>query len=80
MGVKSTMRITRERAEAMYQEFRSREFERMFKAEAVMLTNTQLEDRLEEMNDNYFREQYGSHSTGFDNYIICANPDEEDRW
>ncbi len=77
MGIKSTMKISRGRAERMYAEFRARELERQFRAQAVAMNNVELEDELERLNDEYYQREYGYGSTGFDNYIIEGGNDRD---
>lgn len=74
MGVKSTMTISRDRAERMYVEFKARLLDRQFRSQAVAMTDTELEDELERLNDEYYSREYGD-GGGFDNYIIGEQHD-----
>ena len=67
MGTKSTTNLTRKDAEDMYVSFRQDEMTRILRAEAVLLNNKQLEDKIEEMNDKTYDDGYG-----FDNYLITG--------
>lgn len=66
MSVKSTIYLTRSQAEQRYVEHRKKqvEIERILRAEAVILSDRDLEDALEALKD---RECDGE---GFENYII----------
>ncbi|AXQ69916.1 hypothetical protein HOU03_gp352 [Caulobacter phage CcrSC] len=79
MGVKSTVRLSRQEAEERYVRLKLEDqaLARSFRAEAVMMTDTQLEDVLERLNDDRYRDEYGS-SSGYDNYLITKYPHAED--
>lgn len=67
-GVKSTKILTRKEAQEKYVELRFAEVERIKRellAEAMVMSNKELERDLEEMND----EKHGPEG-GFENYII----------
>jgi hypothetical protein len=64
MSVKSTKRLTRSEAEELMVELRAKSLHRMFKAEAVLLSNRQLEDTLERLNDELHDGE------GFENYLV----------
>lgn len=63
MGIKSTEYLTREEAESLLQYFKER------LGQGTRMTDTELEDELEKLNDLYFRTKYGNDS-GFSNYIV----------
>lgn len=64
MGVKSTVSITRESAERRWVDMKLESKRPKFEAKAKELSDTELENALEEMNDA----RYGGE--GFDNYAI----------
>ena len=66
MGVKSTTRLTREDAEALYAEFKARDKIRKYRSKAVAMTDKELEDEIERLNDKYL-------DGGFDNYLITTH-------
>lgn len=74
MGVKSTVRLSRREAEERYVRFKLSEktLERAYRAEAVRMSDTELEDVLERLNDESYRDNYGSYG-GFDNYSITQD-------
>ena len=63
MGVKSTEYLTRGEAEELLLHFQNR-----LTNESPM-SDTELEDELERLNDLYFRKEYNGDS-GFSNYIV----------
>ena len=66
MGVKSTIFLTRAEAELRYLLLR----ERLLGKSQIGMTNAQLEDEIEQMNDAI------NGGEGFENYIIRENHDE----
>ena len=66
MGVKSTYSLTRRKAEDKYVELKmeSQKSQRMFRAQAVMMEDKELEDELERLNDE------NHNGEGFENYSI----------
>ena len=64
MGVKSTEILTRESAEWWYVDMKKDAMQRKLRGEAVSMTDKELEEILEKMND----EAHGGE--GFLNYII----------
>lgn len=51
MGIKSTKHLTRAEAESLFVELMQSQMTRALKAQGVALTNTQLENALERLND-----------------------------
>ncbi len=79
MGVKSTQHLTRKRAEEIYAELRMEQERRKYMSQAALLTNMELEDEIERLNDEkYSRENAGS--TGFDNYLIISEEAMQERY
>lgn len=72
MGVKSTTRLSRNEAETRYVSEALKEqvakLTAIYEARASTMTDVQLEDELERINDEYFQREYGS--GGFDNFLI----------
>lgn len=64
MSVKSTKELTRKEAEDYYVELRKKDMERIFKSEAVLRTDKELEDVLERLNDKIYDGE------GFEDYLI----------
>lgn len=67
MGVKSTVTLARDVAIERYVELALPNARRLLRAQAVALSNKQLEDTLEKMND----ERAGGE--GFENYIVTGS-------
>ena len=79
MGVKSTQHLTRKRAEEIYAELRMEQERRKYMSQAALLTNMELEDEIERLNDEkYSQENAGS--TGFDNYLIISEEAMQERY
>lgn len=74
MGVKSTVRLTRAQAIDRYVRLKAELKVRKWRAQAELLNNVDLENRLEEMNDAVYDRQYGD-SGGFDNYSVVPEED-----
>lgn len=74
MGIKSTVRLTREDAISRYISARARREGDPWRAEAEALSDVELEDILERWNDERSRADFGGDS-GFDNYLIVAKED-----
>lgn len=66
MGVKSTVYLTREEAERKFVELymQRKKLQQKARAKAVMLSDTELEDKLEIWNDE------AHDGEGFENYLI----------
>jgi len=64
MGVKSTRELTRKKAEELYVILKKELSTRIFLAEAVSMSDNDIEDVLEQMNDN------ANDGEGFENYRI----------
>lgn len=67
MGVKSTVTLTRDVAIERYVELVLPQYRRRLRAQATGMSNKQLEDTLEKMND----ERAGGE--GFENYIVTGS-------
>lgn len=74
MGVKSTVHLTRENAVSKYLNEKARRVGDSWRLEAEALSDTELEDILEQWNDERCRDELGS-DTGFDNYLIVPEED-----
>ena len=70
MGVKSTTTLTRQEAENKYVDLMKNNPAtlRRWRAQAVLMTDKELEDELERLNDATFEDGQG----GFDNYSISG--------
>jgi hypothetical protein len=64
MGVKSTITLTREEADNKFADLREDYYRRLAKSEAALLTDTELEDKLMQLNDD------AHDGEGFENYRI----------
>jgi hypothetical protein len=71
MGVKSTVRLTREEAERRFVELYVKRKENKIRAKAVALSDQELEDKLERWNDAVHDGE------GFENYLIVQSHDED---
>lgn len=67
MSVKSTRSLTRNEAEEKYIDLWVEKNKRMIRTQAVILSNVELEDILEEWNDELHDGE------GFENYLITDN-------
>lgn len=78
MGIKSTRYLTRESAISRIEDLR---FKLFGGYDYSYASDTDLEDLLEDLNDQYSSREYGGDS-GFDNYIIADQEtvDKENSW
>lgn len=75
MGVKSTTVLKREAAEDLYLSLKAEQKTRKWKAQAVKMTDSQLEDELERLNDATYAD-----GSGYDNYVISEYEDDGFRY
>ena len=75
MGIKSTIHLTRSEAENKFLELSFEVYKTEITSILSSMTNSQLEDLLEIMNDDRCK-SYGWES-GFDNYIVEDNKSNE---
>ncbi|UTU09629.1 hypothetical protein CcrBL47_gp343 [Caulobacter phage BL47] len=71
MGVKTTVRLSRQEAEERYVRFKlaDKTLARSYRAQAALMSDKDLEDVLERLNDESYRDDYGTYG-GYDNYLI----------
>jgi len=67
MGVKSTVTLSRNSAESKYITYKQEAMVRMLRAQAVLMSDKELEDELERLNDLAWDGE------GFDNYLIVSD-------